>query len=175
MCAPPLRSACITKNSINSAALNPNPQNKHMRMLVAGSVAVSSSGTTQIKATSDSIQNWALPFSVWVCVCLFAGYRILLSDTTLMPDIPGLPALVTMLFTPVMELRSVRHRLLPFMFWLFFVSPAFVFSALGSCIWCIMTCAIEMKSDYFSNAEHVESIQNRSPHLINISYYHLTC
>lgn len=28
-----------------------------------------------------------------------------------MPDIPGLPALITMLFTPFMELRSARHRL----------------------------------------------------------------
>lgn len=26
-----------------------------------------------------------------------------------MPDIPGLPSLLTMLFTPVMELRLVRH------------------------------------------------------------------
>lgn len=35
-----------------------------------------------------------------------AGSKILLSDTSIMPDIPGLPALVTMLFTPAMELRS---------------------------------------------------------------------
>lgn len=38
---------------------------------------------------------------------IFLGTRILLRDTTLMPDIPGLPALITMLFTPVMELRLV--------------------------------------------------------------------
>lgn len=43
-----------------------------------------------------------------MCVCVFVvGSRILLKDTTLMPEIPGLPALVTMLFTPVMELRYV--------------------------------------------------------------------
>lgn len=28
-----------------------------------------------------------------------------------MPDIPGLPALITMLFSPIMELRSVKLRL----------------------------------------------------------------
>lgn len=47
-----------------------------------------------------------------VCVCV-AGTRILLNDTSIMPDIPGLPALVTMLFTPVMELRSVRLITVP--------------------------------------------------------------
>uniref|UniRef100_A0A8C4ZD94 RNA helicase n=1 Tax=Gadus morhua TaxID=8049 RepID=A0A8C4ZD94_GADMO len=36
--------------------------------------------------------------------------NILLRDTTLMPDIPGLPALITMLFTPVMELRTNAER-----------------------------------------------------------------
>lgn len=49
-----------------------------------------------------------LQLKVFVCVC-FAGTRLLLRDTSLMPDIPGLPALVTMLFTPIMELRLVRH------------------------------------------------------------------
>ncbi|CAJ1073593.1 ATP-dependent RNA helicase TDRD9 isoform X2 [Xyrichtys novacula] len=44
-------------------------------MLVAGTVSVNSSGT-----------------------------QILLKDTSIMPDIPGLPALLTMLFTPIMEL-----------------------------------------------------------------------
>lgn len=34
-----------------------------------------------------------------------AGSRIFLRDTTLLPDIPGLPAFITMLFTPIMELR----------------------------------------------------------------------
>uniref|UniRef100_A0A4W6FL00 ATP-dependent RNA helicase TDRD9 n=1 Tax=Lates calcarifer TaxID=8187 RepID=A0A4W6FL00_LATCA len=71
------KTVCIERSSINSLALNENPHYKHQRMLVAGTVSVNSTGT-----------------------------RILLNDTSIMPDIPGLPALVTMLFTPVMELRS---------------------------------------------------------------------
>uniref|UniRef100_A0A3P8UNC6 ATP-dependent RNA helicase TDRD9 n=1 Tax=Cynoglossus semilaevis TaxID=244447 RepID=A0A3P8UNC6_CYNSE len=70
------RSVMVDKYSINSLALNPNLHYKHQRMLVAGTVSVSSTGS-----------------------------HFLLRDTSLMPDIPGLPALLTMLFTPVMELR----------------------------------------------------------------------
>ncbi|XP_044023708.1 ATP-dependent RNA helicase TDRD9 isoform X3 [Siniperca chuatsi] len=72
---------CIERSSINSLALNENPHYKHQRMLVAGTVSVNSTGT-----------------------------RILLRDTAIMPDIPGLPALVTMLFTPIMELRTNEER-----------------------------------------------------------------
>lgn len=36
------------------------------------------------------------------------GTKVYLKDTSIMPSIPGLPALITMLFTPVMELRSDR-------------------------------------------------------------------
>ena len=43
---------------------------------------------------------------MYVCV---PGSQILLKDTSFMPDIPGLPALITMLFTPIMELRSVSQ------------------------------------------------------------------
>nr|XP_040055966.1 ATP-dependent RNA helicase TDRD9 isoform X2 [Gasterosteus aculeatus aculeatus] len=75
------KKVCVDKLSINSVILNENPQNKHQRMLVAGSVSVNSTGT-----------------------------RIQLNDTTYMPDIPGLPALLTMLFTPVMELRTDEER-----------------------------------------------------------------
>uniref|UniRef100_A0A3Q1IUF4 ATP-dependent RNA helicase TDRD9 n=1 Tax=Anabas testudineus TaxID=64144 RepID=A0A3Q1IUF4_ANATE len=71
----------IERCSINSVALNENPHYKNQRMLVAGTVSVNSTGT-----------------------------RILLRDTSLMPDIPGLPALVTMLFTPIMELRTNEER-----------------------------------------------------------------
>ncbi|XP_034531835.1 ATP-dependent RNA helicase TDRD9 [Notolabrus celidotus] len=71
----------VEKSSINSVAVNENPQYKHQRMLVAGTVSVNASGT-----------------------------RILLRDTSIMPDIPGLPALVTMLFTPIMELRTNEER-----------------------------------------------------------------
>ncbi|KAM6912257.1 ATP-dependent RNA helicase TDRD9 [Xenentodon cancila] len=69
------------KSSINSLALNKNPHYKHLRMLVAGTVSVNSTGTC-----------------------------ILLKDTSIMPDIPGLPAIVTMLFTPVMELRTDEDK-----------------------------------------------------------------
>ncbi|KAG7277321.1 hypothetical protein CRUP_005855 [Coryphaenoides rupestris] len=75
------KAVCIEKNSINSVAVNDNPQHKHQRMLVAGVV--------NVNTTSSSI---------------------LLRETTLMPDIPGLPALVSMLFTPVMELRINTER-----------------------------------------------------------------
>ncbi|XP_038584819.1 ATP-dependent RNA helicase TDRD9 isoform X1 [Micropterus salmoides] len=75
------KTVCIERSSINSLALNENPHYKHQRMLVAGTVSVNPTGT-----------------------------RILLRDTTLMPDIPGLPALITMLFTPIMELRTDEER-----------------------------------------------------------------
>jgi len=45
---------------------------------------------------------------MFVFVCIYnscAGSHILLKETSLMPHIHGLPSLVTMLFTPVMELR----------------------------------------------------------------------
>ncbi|XP_056445679.1 ATP-dependent RNA helicase TDRD9 [Gadus chalcogrammus] len=75
------KSVSIQKCSLNSGVVNEMPQYKHQRMLVAGSVAVSAESA-----------------------------HILLRDTTLMPDIPGLPALITMLFTPVMELRTNAER-----------------------------------------------------------------
>ncbi|XP_044230330.1 ATP-dependent RNA helicase TDRD9 [Thunnus albacares] len=75
------KTVCIERSSINSLALNENPHYKHQRMLVAGTVSVNSTGT-----------------------------HILLRDTSLMPDIPGLPALITMLFTPIMELRTNEER-----------------------------------------------------------------
>uniref|UniRef100_A0A8C7KER8 ATP-dependent RNA helicase TDRD9 n=1 Tax=Oncorhynchus kisutch TaxID=8019 RepID=A0A8C7KER8_ONCKI len=76
----PYRSVLIEKDSINSVALNDSPQDSHQRMLVAGSVSVSATGT------------------------------ILLKETTLMPHIHGLPALITMLFTPATELRTNEER-----------------------------------------------------------------
>ncbi|XP_051801542.1 ATP-dependent RNA helicase TDRD9 [Acanthochromis polyacanthus] len=75
------KKVCIDRTSINCFALNENPHDKHQRMLVAGTVSVNSTGTC-----------------------------ILLRDTTLMPDIPGLPALITMLFTPIMELCTNEER-----------------------------------------------------------------
>ncbi|XP_077395488.1 ATP-dependent RNA helicase TDRD9 isoform X2 [Festucalex cinctus] len=67
----------MDRHSLNNVALNLNPHYKHQRMLVAGSVLISPTGN-----------------------------NILPKDTTLMPDIPGLPAIITMLFTPIMELRT---------------------------------------------------------------------
>ncbi|XP_070698843.1 ATP-dependent RNA helicase TDRD9 [Pempheris klunzingeri] len=75
------KTVSVERSSVNSLALNENAHYKHQRMLVAGTVSVNSTGT-----------------------------RILLRDTSIMPEIPGLPALVTMLFTPIMELRTNEER-----------------------------------------------------------------
>ncbi|XP_056151357.1 ATP-dependent RNA helicase TDRD9 [Lampris incognitus] len=75
------KSVYIPKESINSVVLNENPQNTHKRMLVAGTMEVNATGT-----------------------------HFLLKNTNLVPDIPGLPALITMLFTPVMEQRTNAER-----------------------------------------------------------------
>uniref|UniRef100_A0A8C7XDM4 ATP-dependent RNA helicase TDRD9 n=1 Tax=Oryzias sinensis TaxID=183150 RepID=A0A8C7XDM4_9TELE len=75
------KTVSIDKSSINSIALNESPHLKHMRMLVAGTVSVNASGSC-----------------------------ILLKDTSFLPNIPGLPALVTMVFTPIMELRTDKER-----------------------------------------------------------------
>ncbi|XP_054653548.1 ATP-dependent RNA helicase TDRD9 [Dunckerocampus dactyliophorus] len=75
------KTVCIDRCSINAMALNENPHYKHQRILVAGTVLISASGN-----------------------------NIVLRDTSLMPDIPGLPAIVTMLFTPIMELRTNEEK-----------------------------------------------------------------
>ncbi|XP_036398195.1 ATP-dependent RNA helicase TDRD9 [Megalops cyprinoides] len=75
------RSVVIDRDSINSVAVNDSPEDKHLRMLVAGFVSVSSSGS-----------------------------HILLKETTLLPMIHGLPSLLCMLFTPIMELRTNEER-----------------------------------------------------------------
>ncbi|XP_049595748.1 ATP-dependent RNA helicase TDRD9 [Syngnathus scovelli] len=75
-----INTVTIEHSSINSIVLNENPHHKHQRMLVAGSVFIKTSGS------------------------------ISPGDTSLMPDIPGLPAILTMLFTPIMELRTDEER-----------------------------------------------------------------
>ncbi|XP_052007459.1 ATP-dependent RNA helicase TDRD9 [Xyrauchen texanus] len=75
------RTVSIERDSINSVMVNENPQDWHERMLVAAAVSLSASGS-----------------------------HILLKETSLMPPIPGLPSLVNMLFTPVMELRTNEDR-----------------------------------------------------------------
>ncbi|KAJ3612891.1 hypothetical protein NHX12_019148 [Muraenolepis orangiensis] len=71
----------LEKSSINSWFINANPQHKHQRMLVAGLVSVNTYSS-----------------------------NFVLQQTTLMPDIAGMSALVTMLFTPKMELRTNTER-----------------------------------------------------------------
>ncbi|KAE8586841.1 hypothetical protein XENTR_v10021777 [Xenopus tropicalis] len=70
------RSVWIEKESINSVVLNEAPEAPHQRIFVAASVSVNASGSV-----------------------------IMLRETSLLPPIPGLPALISMLFAPVIELR----------------------------------------------------------------------
>ncbi|XP_064420872.1 ATP-dependent RNA helicase TDRD9 [Latimeria chalumnae] len=73
------RSVWIERESINSVAMNDAVENQCQRILVAASVSVNASGSA-----------------------------MLLRDTTLMPDVHGLPALICMLFAPILELRTDR-------------------------------------------------------------------
>ncbi|XP_060037067.1 ATP-dependent RNA helicase TDRD9 isoform X1 [Erinaceus europaeus] len=73
------RSVWIEKESINSVIISDSPEDLHQRMLVAASLSVNATGST-----------------------------MLLRETSLMPHVPGLPALLSMLFAPVMELRVDR-------------------------------------------------------------------
>ncbi|KAM9201779.1 ATP-dependent RNA helicase TDRD9 [Dugong dugon] len=73
------RCVWIEKESINSVIISDAPEDLHQRMLVAASLSVNATGST-----------------------------MLLRETSLMPHIPGLPALLSMLFAPVMELRVDR-------------------------------------------------------------------
>ncbi|XP_074250473.1 ATP-dependent RNA helicase TDRD9 isoform X1 [Saimiri boliviensis] len=73
------RCVWIEKESINSVIISDAPEDLHQRMLVAASLSVNTTGST-----------------------------MLLRETSLMPPIPGLPALLSMLFAPVMELR-INH------------------------------------------------------------------
>ncbi|XP_018411618.1 PREDICTED: putative ATP-dependent RNA helicase TDRD9 [Nanorana parkeri] len=70
------RSVWIEKESINSVLVNDTPEESHQRMFVAASLSVNSTGSL-----------------------------LMLRETSLLPSIPGLPALITMLFAPVIELR----------------------------------------------------------------------
>ncbi|KAM5274365.1 ATP-dependent RNA helicase TDRD9 [Ctenodactylus gundi] len=70
------RSVWIEKESINSVIISDTPADLHQRMLVAASLSVNATGST-----------------------------MLLRETSLLPSIPGLPAILSMLFAPVMELR----------------------------------------------------------------------
>lgn len=71
------RSVRVDPESVNSAAVDNEPQNRHSRLMVAAFVGLNPDGDVLVAR-----------------------------DTTIMPQIPGLPALVCLLFTPTAELRS---------------------------------------------------------------------
>ena len=66
----------VEGNSVNSVLLDTTPEDPHDRLLVAGSVNENPTGE-----------------------------NLTLRDTTLMPNLPGLTAILALLFTPRMELR----------------------------------------------------------------------
>merc|ERR1719422_2509542 len=66
----------VDPDSVNSVAIDENPENKFSRLMVASGFALNAAGNSMIAR-----------------------------DTTIMPQIPGLPALVTLLFSPCVEYR----------------------------------------------------------------------
>ncbi|KAM8921066.1 ATP-dependent RNA helicase TDRD9 [Pelodytes ibericus] len=75
------RSVRIEKESINSVVVNDSPEATFQRLFIAASLSVNASGST-----------------------------IMLRETSMLPAIPGLPALICMLFSPVIELRVDQTR-----------------------------------------------------------------
>uniref|UniRef100_A0A1A9X2C1 Probable ATP-dependent RNA helicase spindle-E n=1 Tax=Glossina brevipalpis TaxID=37001 RepID=A0A1A9X2C1_9MUSC len=76
-----LKSVKIERNSVNSVLINTDPQDIHERLFVAADVTESSS-----------------------------GYTIIARGTTLMPNIRGFAALVTMIFCPTMQIKCDETR-----------------------------------------------------------------
>ncbi|XP_071078923.1 ATP-dependent RNA helicase TDRD9-like isoform X1 [Haliotis cracherodii] len=76
-----LRGSRIDQDSINSVAIDDEPQNTHARMMVAAFVGLNPQGSVMMAR-----------------------------DTTIMPLIPGLPGLMCLLFAPVAELRTNAKR-----------------------------------------------------------------
>ncbi|XP_028923681.1 ATP-dependent RNA helicase TDRD9 isoform X2 [Ornithorhynchus anatinus] len=74
------RSVWIEKESINSIIIRNAPEDVCQRMLVAASLSINASGSS-----------------------------MLLRETTLLPHVPGLPALISILFSPVVELRVDKN------------------------------------------------------------------
>ncbi|NXW21874.1 TDRD9 helicase, partial [Circaetus pectoralis] len=70
------RSAFIQKESVNSVVVHDTPEDPFQQLLVAASLSANASGST-----------------------------VILEETSLMPPIPGLLALLSMLFAPAVELR----------------------------------------------------------------------
>ncbi|NXE20690.1 TDRD9 helicase, partial [Ardeotis kori] len=75
------RRAFIQKESINSVVVHDGPEDPSQQLLVAASLTASASGST-----------------------------VFLEETSLMPPIPGLLALLSMLFAPAIELRVDKSR-----------------------------------------------------------------
>ncbi|XP_044292607.1 ATP-dependent RNA helicase TDRD9 [Varanus komodoensis] len=75
------RAVLVDKESVNSVVIADAPEDSFQQILVAASITVNTTGST-----------------------------ILLKETSLMPHIPGLPALLSMLFAPVIDLRVDESR-----------------------------------------------------------------
>ncbi|XP_061468264.1 ATP-dependent RNA helicase TDRD9 isoform X2 [Rhineura floridana] len=75
------RAVLVEKESVNSVVVVHAPEDTFQQMLVAASITVNATGST-----------------------------MLLRETCLMPHIPGLPALLSMLFAPVIDLRVDESR-----------------------------------------------------------------
>ncbi|XP_063146460.1 ATP-dependent RNA helicase TDRD9 [Candoia aspera] len=75
------RTVLIDKESVNSVVVVDAPEDAFQQMLVAASISVNATGST-----------------------------MMLRETSLMPHIPGLPALLSMLFAPVINLRVDESR-----------------------------------------------------------------
>ena len=80
-CVGRLRATKIERDSVNSVALNDEPQDKHERFLVASNIGINTTGTVMIAR-----------------------------DTTLMPNIHGLAALVGLVFAPCAEFRTDKSK-----------------------------------------------------------------
>jgi len=75
-CLVACRTTKVEQESVNSVAVDDAPHDHHQRMMMAGFVGLNPSGSS-----------------------------VVARDTTIMPLIPGLPAIITLLFTPVAEFR----------------------------------------------------------------------
>ncbi|XP_013915067.1 PREDICTED: putative ATP-dependent RNA helicase TDRD9 [Thamnophis sirtalis] len=75
------RTILVEKESVNSVVVVDAPENAFQQILVAASISVNATGSV-----------------------------MMLKETSLMPHIPGLPALLSMLFAPVIDLRVDESR-----------------------------------------------------------------
>ncbi|XP_043930431.1 ATP-dependent RNA helicase TDRD9 [Protopterus annectens] len=75
------RTVWMERESVNSIVINVIPEDTQQRILIAASVSVNASGSS-----------------------------LLLRETTFMPNISGLPALICMVFAPAIELRTNSAR-----------------------------------------------------------------